>query len=672
MNRAQQLPFSYLATAALALAFSAPAYAQVSVDYQQLDGMGTPRAAPTYDDVRPVRSPLDPDQMSAVGVIPPVVANTTEDTQPGTLPPIRLKPLAKWKMPAPEEPISLGMRTPIFLNPPGVNTHHMIAAIAQQSPTQKPLHVAAAVPLHLRPPAPIPPQGLVSSQLAGMMPPRTVISPPLSTMVEAPVPIPQTQIASGAPTDVAPAPTTEIKLAIAAVSPPPAMSAIVAPPSASAITPAPSTTAAPAPAPLPVFAQSDLRPEDVVALDLGAPQHENTPGATSASPEIAPPPAPAPHKETEYLSAPVVPPPPPEALPPPTKTAKSEFISPLTEGLPTDNSDNSGDHSTDNRDSHMAPPAPARAEPEPQPKFTAGSENLMPEQPPQTVALSDKAPALLEPPPIVPAPFPVAAAPAPMPEMKVGILKDPTPPAAPPAQEVSAPIISPAAPPVPTIQLSESSPSPASSPTPAAFAPPAKDVSVAPAETASSPAEPPSTVVTNSTPDLAQVQAKIKEADARTAEANAMLAQLNPATPPALQAAPEPIKTAAISAPPTPVAITSEKPAAFSVPAVPPLVQKTLVYSPGATTPPQDALDAMQQFAQQIQNNPNAKIVLSAYADMNGTTGSAARRVSLERAIQVRDEFNKLGVPTARVAVNAQTSDPGTENPDRVDITIQQ
>ena len=101
------------------------------------------------------------------------------------------------------------------------------------------------------------------------------------------------------------------------------------------------------------------------------------------------------------------------------------------------------------------------------------------------------------------------------------------------------------------------------------------------------------------------------------------------------------------------------------------LVRQTLLFHQSVSALPGDAAPTIQQLARQMKNNSDARMIINAYADASLQAGSAARRLSLQRAVLVRDELNKMGVPINRMAVSAQTSDPGTINPDRVEITVE-
>jgi outer membrane protein OmpA-like peptidoglycan-associated protein len=82
-------------------------------------------------------------------------------------------------------------------------------------------------------------------------------------------------------------------------------------------------------------------------------------------------------------------------------------------------------------------------------------------------------------------------------------------------------------------------------------------------------------------------------------------------------------------------------------------------------------MPSVRQLAQQIKNSDEAKVVISAYADAAVQAGSGARRLSLQRAVLVRDALARQGVEISRMSVKAQTAEPGTINPDRVEVSVE-
>ncbi|HRJ11682.1 MAG TPA: OmpA family protein [Alphaproteobacteria bacterium] len=332
-----------LGTAAISIVLTSPAHADVIIDQQQLTGQGKSVAEQAYGDVRQVRSPLGGISILPVSNEPVVIssrgAGTKSSLAASANAPIALKPLSKWGLAVPATPISTGARTAILLKPPG-NVNQVINQLAKQSPLRNaPMQTADATPLRLRPPAPIPP----APQFAQVPMPNTQVIVPMLAAIQ-----PQTQIqmvaASAPETTVAPAP---MQMAM---------------------------NAAPAAAAVPVSQMGELRAEDVVALDLGAPPSTTaTPASAPAAPApektemmkpvAAPPAAAAPEEKSDSDILPDV----PKFMPPlddepavvktsdnmpapePVQTANAEpqFISPLTEGLPMEEEKSSSNETSD-------------------------------------------------------------------------------------------------------------------------------------------------------------------------------------------------------------------------------------------------------------------------------------------------------------------------------------
>jgi len=321
-----------LSTAALALVLSAPAHAQVAVDYSQLDGISAPPLAPVYDDRRSVQSPLAPGQATMLDgdETPTIIGGKVEQLKSSSVASpksaIALKPLPKWHMPVPAQPISLGARGPLLLHPPG-SANPMIADLAKQSPVEN----SKTAELHLRPPAPKPPVPVYAQNGVG-------IAPPMRTIV-APMPVTQ-QIADNT---VVPMPMTQIGMSINPVSVPVPQTQVA---ETSMGAPVISQTQIAMVQPVAAAqSQNDLRAEDVVALDLGAPKHDEVPDVPAAAPQ------------SKQSNADLVAPPEPVA-PKPTKTALStspQFVSSLAaDDVPSEHN-NTNNHLQHDADA-MPPP----------------------------------------------------------------------------------------------------------------------------------------------------------------------------------------------------------------------------------------------------------------------------------------------------------------------------
>ena len=85
---------------------------------------------------------------------------------------------------------------------------------------------------------------------------------------------------------------------------------------------------------------------------------------------------------------------------------------------------------------------------------------------------------------------------------------------------------------------------------------------------------------------------------------------------------------------------------------------------------PPAARDQLSGIATKMQSQDNMRLQLLAYAANPDMSASAARRLSLSRALAVRSFLIENGVRSTRIDVRAlgnKSSDPQTE---RVDITV--
>lgn len=343
-----------LGGAALSLVLSTSASAEVLIDQQQLTGQGKTVAQQVYADVHQRPSPFG--QMAMPTMLPnePMVITSkgygtkNSITTSAAKEPIALKPLPKWGMAAPAAPISTGERSAILLRPPSA-ARDVIHQLAQQSPVRSDAQQTADnSPLRLRPPAPIPPAPQFAQMQHTTAPAQYAIAPQPNTQVMAPMP------------------------QVAAMAPPPANTAIAAP----VVPPQPqmqmAMNAAPVATAVPVSQMGQLRAEDVVALDFGSgesgkPVEQKKPEAQPVA--NIPPAAPVEKSKSDDVlpDVPTFMPPLEDEQPAPVKTseasavketasAEPQFISPLIEGLPTDEDSSEDKTSTL---AMMAPAAPA-------------------------------------------------------------------------------------------------------------------------------------------------------------------------------------------------------------------------------------------------------------------------------------------------------------------------
>ncbi|HEY4123777.1 MAG TPA: OmpA family protein [Rhizomicrobium sp.] len=96
-------------------------------------------------------------------------------------------------------------------------------------------------------------------------------------------------------------------------------------------------------------------------------------------------------------------------------------------------------------------------------------------------------------------------------------------------------------------------------------------------------------------------------------------------------------------------------------------------FTPGAAEPTADVATALQSLAPDITNELQAKagrLLLQAFAGTPGDKSSEARRLSLKRALAVRQLLIDSGVPSDRIDVRAMGGATDAGKPDRVDVML--
>ena len=298
--------------------------------------------------------------------------------------------------------------------------------------------------------------------------------------------------------------------------------------------------------------------------------------------------------------------------------------------------------------------------------------------PPQTKSIETKIVKVQAPEPVA-APEPVEAAAA----EPVKVATAPPPPAvvAPPAPASAAPVPST---PEPTAPI----PEPMAQQGPASVAEPATVAEVAPepaiAIAALAPPPPPPVSATEPTP---QSQPMALKAEPEPAPASQPQQAVAPTPPPAPTPAPEPTVVAehdetqttpmpsagngvVIPLPPKP-----DTPAqvASLPPATGPLSDGDslrIVFDAETSKLAQTARDALLDIATKMQSQDNLRLQLLAYAGDADTSASAARRLSLSRALAVRSFLIENGVRSTRIDVRALGNKSTEEVTERVDITV--
>jgi len=164
---------------------------------------------------------------------------------------------------------------------------------------------------------------------------------------------------------------------------------------------------------------------------------------------------------------------------------------------------------------------------------------------------------------------------------------------------------------------------------------------------------------------------------ARPASANNAAGGIPFSLAPGTSLAPKPAP-AAPQQPPTRVA-SNQPPPAHTPPATPQsdqgpnglVRQSQILFGPGAPDPVPEAIDAIKGLAGPLNSALAAgatKVQVVAYGGAKGDKSSDARRLSLKRALIIRQLLIDGGVPSGRIDVHAMGGTNDNEPTDRVDI----
>jgi len=137
------------------------------------------------------------------------------------------------------------------------------------------------------------------------------------------------------------------------------------------------------------------------------------------------------------------------------------------------------------------------------------------------------------------------------------------------------------------------------------------------------------------------------------------------------------MKTASVTPPPAAtapspaakIASTPEKPAKKSSLSK----QSVIVFPHGATDPGTEAINKLRDVAgtlNSLMTSSGARVQLEAYGGAPGDKSSDARRLSLKRALVVRQILIEDGVPSERIDVRAMGGIDDNGSPDRVDVLV--
>ena len=94
----------------------------------------------------------------------------------------------------------------------------------------------------------------------------------------------------------------------------------------------------------------------------------------------------------------------------------------------------------------------------------------------------------------------------------------------------------------------------------------------------------------------------------------------------------------------------------------------TVVFAEGATNFEDETHPALRALITEIKDHERVRLQLNAYASDKDSSASAARRLSLSRALAVRSFLIELGINSTRIDVRALGAKTETGFPDRVDL----
>jgi outer membrane protein OmpA-like peptidoglycan-associated protein len=97
----------------------------------------------------------------------------------------------------------------------------------------------------------------------------------------------------------------------------------------------------------------------------------------------------------------------------------------------------------------------------------------------------------------------------------------------------------------------------------------------------------------------------------------------------------------------------------------------TISFTRGSDQLDMDAVEITEKLSRILLANGNARITLVAYSDTGGEISPReARRLSLNRALAIRDFMTTKGVPSSRVDVRPMGANVPSGDMDRVDIKV--
>jgi outer membrane protein OmpA-like peptidoglycan-associated protein len=220
------------------------------------------------------------------------------------------------------------------------------------------------------------------------------------------------------------------------------------------------------------------------------------------------------------------------------------------------------------------------------------------------------------------------------------------------------------------VAVARKNPAAASTQTASAAPTPSVAVPVAPKQTPKQPAKEakakPQPKVAAATPPQAAYNPGFGDLGPQGA-AGLNLGGMAPPPPPA--AAPPPTRMARAN--PPPATITTPPGAEAETPGL--TKRSVILFAPQAADPAESALGAIKFLAGDLNaamNTASARIQIQAYGGNRGDKGSDARRLSLKRALAVRQVLIDDGVPAERIDVRAMGGADDKGPADRVDVYV--
>lgn len=144
-----------------------------------------------------------------------------------------------------------------------------------------------------------------------------------------------------------------------------------------------------------------------------------------------------------------------------------------------------------------------------------------------------------------------------------------------------------------------------------------------------------------------------------------------PAKPAPAIAEPAPATSAPVLTPLVAKAEPAPKPPVKKIPDPEPEATLQLLFVPGDAAVSADHASTLQkQVAAKLKADPGMRLQIIAYATAVDDSQSSARRVSLNRALSVRDYLKEAGVAPYRMDIRALGSASSAEHVDRVDLLL--